>query len=82
MLFPTLIGAALYLRRNAGAHKRLRVLATSVFLTAAIHRLLMRLIDPAVSPPVFFAVTDLFIVALVVYDLSARADDLLAALAT
>jgi hypothetical protein len=72
LVFPVLIGAAVYFRRNAGAHKRLMLLGTTVFLTAAVHRLLMWLIDPAVSPPVFYAATDLFIVALGVYDLISR----------
>lgn len=72
LLFPALIGAALYFRHDAGAHKRLMILATTVFVTAAVHRLLMWLIDPAIGPPVFFGVTDLFIVALAVYDISTR----------
>ena len=72
LLFPMLIGAAIVLRKNAAAHKRLMVLGTTVFLTAAIHRLMMWLVDPAVSPPVFFGATDLFIVALVVYDFISR----------
>jgi hypothetical protein len=72
LLFPMMIGAALLLRRNAGAHKRLMVLATTVFLSAAVHRLLMFLVDPAVSPPVFFGATDLFIVALAGYDFLSR----------
>jgi hypothetical protein len=72
LTFPALIGAALHFRRNLGAHKRLMLLATSVFLAAAVHRLLMLLIDPAVTPPAFFAATDLFIVALGVYDLVSR----------
>jgi hypothetical protein len=72
VMFPALIGTALWLRRNAGAHKRLMVLATTVFLSAAVHRLLMFLVDPAVSPPVFFGATDLFIVALAAYDLVSR----------
>ena len=72
VVFPILIGAAVYFRRNAGAHKRLMILGTAVFLTAAVHRLLMWLIDPAVSPPVFYGATDLFIVALVAYDLISR----------
>ena len=69
VLFPILIAAALLLRRNGGPHKRLMELATTVFLSAAVHRLLMFLIDPAVSPPVFFGATDLFIVVLAGYDL-------------
>jgi hypothetical protein len=69
VLFPSLVGAAVVLRQNAGAHKRLMMLATTVILAAAVHRLLMRLVDPAITPPCFFGATDLFIVAFVVYDL-------------
>jgi hypothetical protein len=72
LLFPSLIGAALFFRRNAGAHKRLMLLATTIVLTAAVHRLLMLLVDPAVSPPVFFAATDVLIVALGTYDVLSR----------
>ncbi len=72
LVFPSLIGAALYLRKNGAARKRLMVIATTVFLSAAVHRLLMWLVDPAVTPPVFFGATDLFIVALVVYDFISR----------
>lgn len=68
VLFPSLIGAALLLRKNAAAHKRLMVAGTTVILAAAVHRLLMWLISPTVSPPIFFGATDLFIVAIVVYD--------------
>lgn len=70
--FPALIGAALALRRNAGAHKRLMMLATIVILPAAVHRLVMYLISPTVGPPVFFGVADLFILAIVVYDIVSR----------
>jgi hypothetical protein len=72
VLFPTFIGAALFLRKNAAAHKRLMVLGTTIFLAAAVHRMLMWLIDPAVTPPVFFGATDLFIVALAGYDFLSR----------
>jgi hypothetical protein len=72
LLFPMLVGAALYFRRNAGAHKRLMLLGTTVFLAAAVHRLLMWLVDPAVTPPVFFGATDLFILALAAYDFQSR----------
>jgi len=71
-VFPTLIGFALYFRRNAAAHKRLIMLATTVMVGAAIHRLLIHVIGPTVSPPVFFGVTDLFIVALGVFDYISR----------
>ena len=72
LIFPALIGAALLWRRNPGTHKRLTLLATTVILAAAVHRLLMVLVDPAVAPPVFFGATDLFIVALGAYDLLSR----------
>lgn len=72
VLFPSLVGAAIVLRRNAAAHKRLMMLATTVILAAAVHRLLMRLIDPAIAPPYFYGATDLFIVALVIYDVVTR----------
>lgn len=72
LMFPVLIGAAIVLRKNAGAHKRLIMLGTTVMATAAIHRLMMWIVDPAVTPPVFFGVTDLFIIALVVYDFISR----------
>jgi hypothetical protein len=72
VIFAALVGAAVYFRRNAGVHKRLMILATTVILAAAVHRLLMRVIAPDVAPPVFFGATDLFIVALGVYDLISR----------
>lgn len=72
LTFPALIGTALAMRRNAGAHKRLMMLATIVILPAAVHRLLMFLISPTVGPPAFFGVTDLFIVAMVAYDIISR----------
>jgi DMSO/TMAO reductase YedYZ heme-binding membrane subunit len=72
ILFPALIGAALVVRKNAATHKRLMMLGTTVFLAAAVHRLLMWLVDPSVTPPLFFGATDLFIVALAVYDFLSR----------
>lgn len=70
--FSSLIAAALVLRRNGAAHKRLMVLATTVMAGAAIHRLLIWVVSPNVSPPVFFGATDLFIVALGVFDYISR----------
>jgi hypothetical protein len=72
VLFPSLVGAAVLLRQNAAAHKRLIMIATTVILTAAVHRLLMRLVDPAIAPPYFFGATDLFIVAIAGYDIVTR----------
>jgi hypothetical protein len=65
LVFPTLIGTGLYLRKNAGAHKRLMLLGTAEIVMAAAGRLFN-------NPLVFFSVTDLFVVALVVYDFRSR----------
>jgi hypothetical protein len=69
VVFPTLFGSALLLRRRTDYHKRLVLLATCELVLAAVARL------PGVAaggPAAFFGVTDLFVVALVVYDLSTR----------
>lgn len=66
-VFGGLVAAAVSLRRNGAAHKRLMLLATFELVTAAVSRL------PWVEgwgPLGFFAVTDLFVAALVAYDLS------------
>ncbi|MSP68149.1 MAG: hypothetical protein EXQ96_08710 [Alphaproteobacteria bacterium] len=69
VLFTILVGAALYLRGNSEAHKRLMILATIAILGAAIARLPLPV---APIPPVFFAIADLFILAGVAYDLITR----------
>ena len=56
---------ALYLRRTPAAHKRLMLLATVAVLTAAIARLPYVL---PLGPPAFFGLTDLLVVAAMVYD--------------
>ncbi len=69
VVFPTLFGSALLLRQRTDYHKRLVVLATLELVIAAVARL------PGVAangPPAFFGITDLFVVALVVYDFSTR----------
>lgn len=69
VVFPVLFGSALILRRRTDYHKRLVLLATAEIIIAAIARI------PGINtqgPPVFFGVTDLFVVALVVYDFSTR----------
>jgi len=67
--FAVLFGAAIILRGKPEAHKRLMVLATIAMLGAAIARLPF---GAASIPPVFFALSDLFIVAGVVYDWRTR----------
>ena len=69
VVFPVLFGSALLLRRRTDYHKRLVLIATLELVIAAIARW------PGVAPfgpPAFFGLTDLFLVALVVYDFRSR----------
>jgi hypothetical protein len=69
VVFPTLVGAALYFRRRPDAHKRLMLLASVSMLAAATGRL------PYVAqagPMGFFGLADLFILPCILYDLAAR----------
>jgi hypothetical protein len=66
LLFAILVGAALYFRRRLEAHKRLMLLATITLLGAPIARFHWG------GPPTFFGLSDLFIVAMLVYDLATR----------
>jgi hypothetical protein len=69
IVFPVLFGSALALRRRTDFHKRLVLLATMELVLAAVARLP---VINSLGPPAFFSVTDLFVVALVVYDLYTR----------
>jgi hypothetical protein len=69
LLFSGLVGSGLALRRRTAAHKRLILLGTIALLPAAIARL-PHVIEG--GPPAFFGLTDLFVVACVVYDRVAR----------
>jgi hypothetical protein len=65
VVFSALVGAALAFRRRPDTHRRLMLVATLSILTPAIARL------PGViagGPLAFFALTDLFVVACLVYD--------------
>jgi hypothetical protein len=69
VVFGGLVGAALYYRNRSGTHKRLMLLATLELVTAAVSRL------PVIEdwgPIGFFGATDLFLVAIVLYDLATR----------
>ena len=70
LVFSSLVSAGFYFRRRADVHKRLMVLATISILSAAIARLPFGILKA--GPPAFFGLTDLFIVACVLYDLIAR----------
>jgi len=69
VVFPALVGAALLLRRKTGAHKRLMLIATTELLTAGVGGWPM---IQTWGPLGFFGATDLFVVALVIYDLMTR----------
>ncbi len=69
VVFPVLFGSALLLRGRPDYHKRLVLIATLELVTAGIARW------PGVAtfgPPTFFALTDLFLAALIVYDFKTR----------
>jgi hypothetical protein len=69
IVFAVLVAAALFYRtRSPAAHKRLMLLATLELVTAGVSRL------PVVAdwgPLGFFAVTDVFVLAIVAYDVVA-----------
>ena len=71
LIFPTLVSAGFYFRRRPDVHKRLMLLATISILAAAIARLPLGTLLQA-GPPAFFGLTDIFIVALIIYDLITR----------
>lgn len=65
-VFPALVGAALWYRRRPDVHKRLMLLATAELIVAGVARL------PVIAtsgPLAFFGVSDLFVVAMAVYDI-------------
>jgi hypothetical protein len=70
VVFAVLVSTALYFRRRLEAHKRLMTLSMITLLAAPIARLNFPLLPP--GPPTFFGLADLFIVAMLVYDLSTR----------
>jgi hypothetical protein len=70
VVFPILVAAALASRRQTEMHKRLMLLATISVLDAAIARWPLAIM--ASGPVAFFAVTDLYIVAGVVFDVAVR----------
>ncbi len=69
-LFATFVALAITRRRDAQSHKRLMLLATVNLLAAGIARWPFAMM--AGGPPVFFALADLFIVAIVAWDLASR----------
>jgi hypothetical protein len=70
VVFAILVGTALYFRRRLETHKRLMTLSMITLLPAPIARMSFLPLPP--GPPTFFALADLFIVAMLIYDLSVR----------
>jgi hypothetical protein len=67
VVFPVLVGTALFYRRQPDTHKRLMLIATLELVTAGVAR-----IPGAGSMPLFFVLTDIGLVAIVAYDVIAR----------
>jgi hypothetical protein len=65
IVFPTLVGAAFLLRRRVDFHKRLMLLATIELMNAAVDRL-PGVFAAGLAP--FYPGTDLFLLAVVIYD--------------
>lgn len=70
-IFAILVGAALYFRRKPDTHKRLMLLATITMLPAAVARLPFTFIEQG-GPLVFFGLSDLFILPMIIFDIVTR----------
>ena len=70
LLFGSLVGLAIARRRDLQSHKRLMLLASINLVTAGIARWPLAIMGG--GPPVFFALTDLFVLALAGWDLATR----------
>ena len=70
VVFAVLVSAGVYFRRRLEAHKRLMTLSMISLLAAPIARMTFLPLPP--GPPTFFGLADLFIVVMLVYDLSTR----------
>jgi uncharacterized membrane protein YozB (DUF420 family) len=70
IVFPILVAAALVWRRQPETHKRLMLLATVSILDAAVARWPLAIMKN--GPVAFFAVTDLLIVAGIIFDVVSR----------
>ena len=70
ILFASFVGLAIARRDDPQTHKRLMILATLNLVTAAVARWPFDIMQG--GPPVFFGLTDAFLVPLVVWDLVSR----------
>ncbi len=67
LVFGVLVAFGIALRKHGSSHKRLMLLSTLSILAAAIARIPLDFIRHG-GPPVFFGLTDLFIVVCLIYD--------------
>lgn len=67
IVFPVLVGIALFYRRQPEVHKRLMLIATLELVTAGVAR-----IPGAGSMPLFFVLTDAGLAAILLYDVVTR----------
>jgi len=67
--FAVLVTAGIANRARPNWHKRFMILSNVAILPAAVARIPLGLIEHG-GPPVFFALSDLFILAVVLYDLT------------
>lgn len=71
LVFAILVGAAFYFRRQVDIHKRLMLIATITLMPAAVARLPFNFFLQG-GPLVFFGISDLFLIPLLVFDLVTR----------
>jgi hypothetical protein len=71
LVFAILVGTAFYYRNKVDIHKRLMLLATITLLPAAVARIPLHFIETG-GPFIFYGLTDLFIIPMLVYDLATR----------
>ncbi len=71
VVFAILVACAIAKRNVAQTHKRLMLIASTSLLAAAVVRLPFDFIEPG-GPLAFFGLTDLFLLALIAWDLVTR----------
>src|SRR2546430_11899804 len=71
LVFGILVGSAFYFRRRLDVHKRLMLLATISLVPAAVARLPIGFIETG-GPPLFYGLSDLFIVPCLIYYFATR----------
>jgi hypothetical protein len=67
LVFATLVGMGLYFRQRSDIHRRLMLLSSVCMLSAAFARIPLDFVRTG-GPLLYFGLTDLFVLACVVYD--------------